>query len=602
MPLKIKQIKYKAGYLTRAFLLIWEATGKLMVVWGFLLLVQGFLPAVTVYLTKVLVDSLAAAIGNGASWESARPVVMPALAMGGVILLSQIMQGLLGWVRAAQSELVQDYIKSIIHTRAALVDLEFFETPIQSDRLSRANSEAASRSLSLLQNFGGLVQNTVTLLAVAALLLSYGIWIPVVLLVSTLPALWVVLHHNRLLHAWWQETTEDRRWVAYFDQILTHPFPAAEMRMLNVAGHFRNLHDRLRVTLRKSHLRLLRNQNIGQLVAGFLALLVTTGTLAWVGMEALRGTATLGDIALFYQAFNQGQKLMRSLLGSLGQLYGDALFLEHLFTFTDVQPEIKSPEQAKPFPAPLQDGLEFKDVRFCYPGSEHLALDGLNLRVPAGKTVAIVGPNGAGKSTITKLLCRLYDTREGAILYDGIDVRDMDLYNLRSNCTIMFQLPVQFTATTGQNIAMGDLGDGPDPERLVEAARGAGALEIVEALPERFDTLLGKQFSGGVELSGGQWQRITLGRAFYRDAEVIVLDEPTSYMDSWAEAKWLDRFKDLVRGRTALIVTHRFTTAMRADIIFVMDHGKIVESGTHPELLEQGGLYAASWSAQMQAG
>ena len=229
MPLKIKQIKYKAGYLTRAFLLIWEATGKWMVVWGFLLLVQGFLPAVTVYLTKVLVDSLAAAIGNGVSWESARPVVMPALAMGGVILLSQIMQGLLGWVRAAQSELVQDYIKSIIHKRAALVDLEFFETPItfRSGFPEPTPRQPVDHYL-YLQNFGGLVQNTVTLAGGGgALLLSYGIWIPVVLLVSTLPALWVVLHHNKLLHSWWQETTEDRRWVAYFRSNIDAPLSSS---------------------------------------------------------------------------------------------------------------------------------------------------------------------------------------------------------------------------------------------------------------------------------------------------------------------------------------------------------------------------------------
>ena len=342
---RLRRLSEKLVYLGRAVQLIWTAAKRWTVVWAVLLAVQGLLPAATVYLTKILVDNLAAALGAGLTWASAQPVLIPALLMGGILLLTEVLHGLLGWVRAAQSELVQDYIKTRIHEQAARVDLAFYETPEQSDRMARANSEASTRSLSLLQNLGGLLQNLLTLLAVAALLVPYSVWLPVVLFVSTVPALWVVLRHNALHHAWWEETTEDRRWAGYYDQVLTYPFPAAELRLFGLAAYFRDGYRGLRRRLRTSRLRLMRNQNLAQFGAATAALAVTAAALAWMATRALRGSATLGDLALFYQAFNQGQRLMRSLLGSVGQLYGDALFLEHLFTFLDLQPTLQSPER-----------------------------------------------------------------------------------------------------------------------------------------------------------------------------------------------------------------------------------------------------------------
>ena len=252
-------------------------------------------------------------------------------------------------------------------------------------------------------------------------------------------------------------------------------------------------------------------------------------------------------------------------------------------------------------PETLSEGILFEDVQFRYPGSEHLALNDFSLFIPAGKTVAIVGPNGAGKTTVTKLLCRFYDPTEGSIRLDGTDLRSFDLNRLRRLCTVLFQSPVHYIATVAQNIVMGDRGKEPTTERIACAVRGGGADEIVSRLPMGYETLLGKQFRGGVELSGGQWQRISLARAFYRESPIVILDEPTSFMDSWAESAWLDHFRELVKDRTAIIVTHRFTTAMRADVIHVMNEGKVVESGSHRELIDQNGLYASSWLSQIRA-
>ena len=589
----------RTAHIRRAMGLVWSASSRWTVLWFILLIIQGLLPAAAVYLTKRLVDGLAAAAGGG--FSALDPVLIPGLLMGLVLVLMQTMQGVVTWVRAVQAELVQDHIKSLIHQKATSVDIELFEIPERFDSLARANGEASSRSLSLLQNLGSLAQHAVTLVGVAILLIPYGIWVPLALMASTLPALWVVVRHNRMHHRWWRENTEKQRWATYFDNVLTLPVSAAEVRLFGLAGHFRDAYRKLRGTLRRENLGLEKKKTLAGFQAALAALIVTAGVLGWMVLRVLRGVATLGDIALFYQAFSHGQTLMRSLLSSVGQLYADTLFLEHLFAFLDLEPQIREPKHPSPMPLPLRRGVEFENVSFKYPGTDSYALKGLTLKIPAGKTVALVGPNGAGKTTITKLLCRFYEPTAGSILLDGINVRTLSIEELRKRFTVMFQTPVHFRATVSENIAMADAGEVPDPRRVAEAGAAGGVHEFVDSLPASYETLLGKEFTGGVQLSGGQWQRIALSRAFYRDAPFVILDEPTSAMDSWAETKWLSRLQELVSGRTALIITHRFTTARRADIIYLIDEGRVVESGSHEELVALDGLYAASWKSQMQA-
>lgn len=583
----------------RALRLVWDAAAGWTLAWIALLIVQGLLPVLTVFLTRRLVDDVVVAIGAGA--QSLGPIAITAGLLIGGLLLSEILQSVLEWVRAAQSELTRDRIAALVQAKSASVDLAFYESPDYHDHLHRARDEAGTRPLALLESLGNLLQNSITLAAMAAVLLPYAVWLPLALLASTLPALFVALRFDWRYHSWWQRTTVSRRWAEYYEWILSNAEGAAEVRLFGLGAHFRQAYQRLRQRLRDERLQLLRRQILARMGAGVVGVLIGGAALAWMLWRAILGQVTLGDLALLYQAFNRGQDLMRSLLSDVGQIYSNSLFLNHLFAFLDLESAIVDPPTPQPAPTTIRESITFHNVTFRYPGSERAALHDFSLTLPAGRIVALVGANGAGKSTLIKLLCRFYDPEAGRITIDGIDIRRFALADLRRMLTALFQQPVPYHATAADNIALGDVAQTTDSDAIERAARSAGADATIRKLPQRYDTLLGKWFAEGTELSGGEWQRLALARAFLRQAPAILLDEPTSAMDSWSEADWFTRLRELAQDRTTLLITHRFTIAMRADVIHVLDDGQIVESGSHAELLALGGRYAASWQDQMAA-
>jgi len=578
--------------------LLWEASGWLMVAWAALLALQGVIPVATVWLTKPVVDALTAAVGAGVTREALAPLISLATALGALMLGGAILGVARQWLGWAQAELVEDHISDLIHAKATKVDMSFYETPEFLDRLYRVRSDSASRPLALLEGGGALLQNSITVIGIGALLLNYGGWIAVVLVIGTLPAFFVVMRANREQHDFWKKRTTDRRRVKYFSELLTGAPFAAEMRLYGLGEHFRGLFRTMRRALRRERLSMLRRHTVRRLIAEGAAVASAGGTIGWMLWRAFKGLATLGDVALFYQAFRRAQGLVQGLFGSVNQLYSNALFLENLFEFLDMEPTVVAPVDPAPVPAKLSSGVRFKQVSFQYPGTNRTALHHFDLTIPAGKMVAIVGANGAGKSTLIKLLARFYDPQSGSIEVDGVDLRRLDPSELHGLMTVMMQAPVAYQATVRENIAMSDLRATPSPARIDAAARDAGAEALIARLPQGYDSVLGKQFPNGTELSGGEWQRIAMARAYYRRTPLVILDEPTSQMDSWAESDWFARFHELVAGATALIVTHRLSIARRADIIHVMEAGQVVESGTHEELLALGQRYAASWAAQ----
>jgi len=589
------------AYLPQTFSLIWSASQRWTGVWIVVLAIQGILPAATVYLTRFLVDSLVLVIGAGMVWSTVQVILLPTALMVGVLVLSEILQGVAEWIRTAQSELVKDYISGLVHQKSMEIDYSCYESSEYNDYLNRAREGASDRSLALLESTGTLLQSSITLLAMAAILLSYGVGMPVALLVSAMPAFYVMLQLNLRQYEWSQRTTSDRRKLQYYEMLLTNSWMAAELRLFNFGPYFKSAYQKLRKRLRHEQLALIKEQNLARLGAGIVAFVIAGIALLWMGRQVLLGLITLGDLALFYQAFNRGQGIVKSLLSSLGQIYKNSLFISDLFAFLRLQPKVTDPPNPIPTPSRLQQGLRFRNVTFRYPGSEEAILENFNLVIPNNQIVAIVGDNGAGKSTLIKLLCRLYDPESGSVELDGISLREFSVQKLRELITVLFQSPIPYYVSAAQNIALGNLDAAPSQAEIEFAAKSSGIHEKIMRLPQGYDSMMGKWFADGSDLSGGEWQRLALARAFLRKAEIMILDEPTSAMDPWAEFDWLERFRSIANGRTTIVVTHRFTLAMRADIIHVMRSGKIVESGHHDALLAQGGFYAESWEEQMQA-
>lgn len=579
--------------------LVWRAARGWTFAWGLLLLVQGIVPAAQVYLMKVTVDRLTVAMAANHSLGGYSSVWPPILFIALLGIVGQLLTSLMTWVRAAQSELVQDHIQSLIHCQALNLDMAFYEHPDSYDLLHRAQVDAISQPIALLESLGNLIQNGLTLVALAVMLAAYAYWLPLLLIGSALPGLWTVGRYVLAEHEWRVKNTTNERRARYFDWMLTERGSVAEMRLFDLGEHHRSAFQKLRKDLRYGRLTLAWDGMKAELVAGTIAWLGGLAGMLWMLLRAARGLVRLGDLVLCYQAFQQGQKLLRSLLESAGRIYRSTLFLDNLFQFLALIPGLTDSPNPAPLPFPLREGIRFAGVTFSYPGNSRPALADFSLTLPAGRVTAVVGHNGAGKSTLIKLLCRFYDPQEGNIMLDGVDLRNLDLSEVRRRVTVLFQEPVHYHATAMENIAMGDIKEDPDELRIISAAHAAGADTPIERLNLGYETVLGMWF-GGAELSVGEWQRLALARAFYRNASVIVLDEPTSAMDSWAETEWLRRFRDLTTGHTALMITHRFTTAMHADIIHVMQEGRITESGTHEQLVAAGGHYAESWRAQMR--
>ena len=575
----------------RALALVWGAARWWTLAWGVLLIGQGLIPAGLALLLRALVNHLVAS----RQWASVAP---PALGIAGLWIAGQLLSSALSWVRAVQAERVQDEVHRLIHVQALRLDLAFYDHPESYDQLHRARVDAISQPLALLESLGTLVQSGLGFLVLAGILFTYAAWLPLLLVSTAIPGLLLVARHTLKEHRWNLEHTSQERRARYLDWLITERSAAAELRLFDLGTYHRKAFESLRESLREGRLRLVREGAVTELEAGFLAWAGSLAGLGWMLHRTLIGRVGLGDLLLCFQAFQQCQVLLRSLLEGAGKIYRSLLFVENLDEYLGLRPAIL-PGPAGESGLPVEDSIRFEGVGFTYPGGFHPALDGFNLEIPKGKVVALVGHNGAGKSTLVKLLCRFYDPDAGRILLDGVDLRELDLVALRRRIAVLFQDPVHYHASVRENIAFGDLEGLSDLPRVRQAAQDAGALEPIERLPGEFEALLGKWF-GGAELSGGEWQRIALARAFFRRASLVILDEPTSSMDSWAEQDWLGRFRTLTAGRTALMITHRFTTAMHADIIHVLDKGRVVESGTHGELVALGGAYAGSWAAQMR--
>jgi ATP-binding cassette subfamily B protein/ATP-binding cassette subfamily C protein len=581
------------------FRLVWEADARGTVLVGVLTAALALLPAALAWVGKLIVDAVVAAARTGLAADRIRATELVMLELGLVVASSAG-----GRVLALLRELLRAHLGNHVNERilekALDLELRHFEDADVYDKMQNARREASARPLSLVMQGFAIFQNAVGLAALGALLWRLSPWSVLVIVAASIPAF---LAEARLagesfrINSW--RAPEGRK-LNYLEWILTRDSHVKEVK---VFGFGPLLLARYRALFRKFYTedrRLAVRRMAYGIGFGLLSLAAFYAMYALVAGRAARAEITLGDMTLYLAVFRQGQAATQAILSAVGAMYEDALFMSNLFAYLSIPTGGEAARRSPPL-SPARGrphAIELRRVSFRYPGREEWALRDVSLTLAPGEKLGLVGENGAGKSTLVKLLLRLYDPTSGEILYGGIDLRDMDPADLRSRTGAVFQDFVRYQFTAAENIGLGNPDHLDDRARIELAAQRGGALPLIESLPQRLDTVLGGWFESGHEISAGQWQKLAVSRAFMRDAEVLILDEPTASIDAEGEHELFQRFQQLAADRTAIVISHRFSTVRIADRIAVLHGGRLAELGTHGELLERNGRYAHLFSLQ----
>jgi ATP-binding cassette, subfamily B, bacterial len=564
------------------------------------------LPVATLYVGKLIIDEVLRL-----AQLPVQPATLSAWLESGLLgglgwllvieLVLAVASDILGRLVSLLDSLLAEQLTNATSIRlmehAATLDLEDFEDSELQDRLERARRQTMGRSTLMTQLFGQ-AQDMVTIATFAVGLVLYAPWLIALLLLALVPAFLGEAHFNAASYSLNYSRTPERRAIDYVRQTGASVETAKEVKMFGLNAFLIERYRRLATDFYHA------NRQLAIRRAGWGSLLTAIGTLgyyvayAYIAWRTLTGTLTIGDLTFLAGSFRRLRNLLEGLLIGFSQTAGQALYLDDLFSFFEIRPEIDSPPDPRPFPDPIRDGFVFDDVGFRYPGSDRWAVRHLSFTLRAGEVLALVGENGAGKTTLVKLLTRLYDPDEGRILLDGHDLRGYDIDDVRSNMSVIFQDFVRYHMTAGENIAVGRVDARDDHARIVDAARRSLADEVIGRLPAGYDQVVGKRFRTGVELSGGEWQKIAIARAYMRNAQLLVLDEPTAALDARAEFEVFQRFRELSHERTAVLISHRFSSVRMADRILVMADGGIEAMGTHEELLAQRGRYAELFELQ----
>jgi len=567
---------------------------------------RALLPVATLYIGKLIIDDVVMLVqlpdkpATLQQWLDSGHLNRLGLLLGAEFAVA-VSADVLGRAVSLLDGLLAERVSTSSSVRlmehAATLDLEDFEDAEFQDQLERARRQTSGR-MTLMSQLFSQAQDLVTVASLAAGLIVFAPWLIVLLLVALVPAFLGEAHFNAKSYSLDFGRTPERRELDYVRQTAASAETAKEVKIFGLNEFLIDRYRRLAASFYDANRRLALRR------AGWGGLFTTIGTIgyyfayAYIAWRTLTGEFSVGDLTFLAGSFRRLRTLLESLLSGFSSVAGQALYLDDLFTFFEVRPEILSPANPLPFPKPIREGFVFEDVGFIYPGAERWAVRHLSFTLKAGEVVALVGENGAGKTTLVKLLTRLYDPDEGRILLDGRDLRDYGLDELRGSMGVIFQDFVRYNLPAGDNIAVGRIEARGDRERVARAASRSQADEVIARLAGGYDQMIGKRFKNGVELSGGEWQKIAIARAYMREAEVLILDEPTAALDARAEFEVFQRFKELSRGKTAVLISHRFSSVRMADRILVLADGRVEAQGTHEQLMSQQGRYAELFELQ----
>jgi ATP-binding cassette, subfamily B, bacterial len=588
--------------LPRVLKLVWSVQPAFTIILGALYLGQGFLPTATAYVSKLLIDGVVQAIAKSGANGTTTTVIWLVVLQFGVQGLSSLLQTLSNITQQLLQERMSYTVQLMVMEKANTLDLAFFEDAKFYDSLQQAQREAATRPIGMISQTFGLGRTVITLLSMLVVLTHLAWWLALLALVAPIPAFVANVRYG-----WWgyqqmRRQSPLRREMTYYGTLLTTDTFNKEIKLFTLGDFFIDLYRR---QARQFYLQA-RSIIVPRYLSSFgwgLGSLLTNGLIyLYVALQAAAGRISLGDLTFYTQAALSLGSSFQSLLGGISDTYENNLFVNTLFEFLEYTPTIVSPPDGlKPDATGMS--VEFRHVTFTYPGraEQGPALRDVSFTIDAGEAIALVGRNGAGKTTIVKLLTRLYDPDEGQILINGHDIREYDLAALRAQIGVIFQDYVTYYLTAGRNIGVGKVEAIDDRAGIQVAAGKSGADAVIARLPGGYDTMLGKWFEQGQQLSGGEWQKVALARAFMRDAQLLILDEPTSSLDPQAEYEVFTRFRELTAGKSAVFISHRFSTVRLANRIIVLEDGRVLEEGTHADLVARGGRYAELFSLQAEA-
>jgi ATP-binding cassette subfamily B protein len=617
--------------------LVWQTQPWLTTSMVALRLARAFVPVAVLWVGKLIIDAVVAARGGAFDTRQFWRLVALEIALS---VLGETLARASAVVESLLGDLFSNRTSVLLMEHAATLDLYQFEDPAFYDQLDRARRQTTGR-IGLLALLLSLGQDALTLAGLSVALLAYSPWLLLLLALAIVPGFLSEAHYASLEYSLLYRWTPERRQLDYLRYLGASDRPAKEVQMFGLApwlvGRYRALSERFY----EENKRLSIRKGVAATLLSLVGLAGYYGAYAVILLRAVSGAITLGTLTFLAASFMRSRDIIQRLLSGAGEIYTQCLYLEDLFDFFQSVPTIVSRAGALPVPGPLREGFVFEGVGYRYPGSETWALRGVNLRLGPGERLALVGGNGAGKTTLVKLLARLYDPTEGRILLDGRELCEYDLASLRRSVGVIFQDFYRYDLRFDENVGVGQIelvrsyldaaddahaarlrgsadgatarvqevvagaagcsnGDSETPPVIVSAAEKSLAATILARLPERYRQMLGRRFEGGVDLSGGEWQKVALARAYMRDARVLILDEPTASLDARAEYEVFHRFAELMRGRMAVIISHRFSTVRMADRIVVLDEGRVVEEGSHAGLVARGGLYAELFALQAE--